>query len=462
MDRHLIAIVLAAGKGTRMKSRLPKAAHRLWGKAMARYPADAARDAGAERVVIVVGHEAEAVCAAVGDDVEHVLQAEQHGTGHAVMQADRILSEADDVLVLNGDLTLVTADDLRQLVARHRATRAAATILTAELEDPASYGRVVRRPDETVERVVERRDASPAQISIRDINVGLYCFRAPELRACLARLRPENDQGEYYLTDVIGLLVSDGRRVEAVRASDPRSALGINDRVELAAAAAILRERVLRDLMLSGVTVVDPATTYVDAGVVVGPDTVIHPMSVLQGQTSIGSECEIGPSARIIDASLGDRVCVHSSLVTSSSVGDGSRIGPYANIRPGCRLGREVKVGDFVELKNAVLEDRVSAGHLSYLGDATVGQHTNIGAGTITCNYDGRKKHHSEIGKDCFIGTHATLVAPVTVGDGAFVAAHSVVTDDVPADALAVARSRQVVKEGWAARRRQAQASHPK
>jgi bifunctional UDP-N-acetylglucosamine pyrophosphorylase / glucosamine-1-phosphate N-acetyltransferase len=459
MNHNLVAVILAAGKGTRMKSRLPKAAHRLCGKAMARYPVDAARDAGAERVVVVVGHEADAVRAAVGDDVEYVLQAEQRGTGHAVLQAERALREAEDVLVLNGDLTLVTADDLRSLLARHRASGAAATLLTAELEEPASYGRVLRRPDGTVERLVERRDASPAEVAIREINVGLYCFRAADLRDCLSRLQPDNDQGEYYLTDVIGLLVGAGRTVEAVLCAEPETALGINDRVELAAASALLQQRILRDLMLSGVTLIDPATTYVDAGVVIGQDTIVHPMTTLQGKTSVGADCQIGPSARIADSTLADRVTVHASLVVGSAVGEGSRIGPFANVRPGCRLGREVKVGDFVELKNAELEDRVSAGHLAYLGDATIGEHTNIGAGTITCNYDGRKKHRTVIGKESFIGTNATLVAPVTIGDGAYVAAHSIVTDDVPPDSLAIARSRQTVKEGWAARRRQAQQS---
>lgn len=455
MSSQLVAVVLAAGKGTRMKSRLPKAAHAVCGKPMARYPVDAARELGAQRIVVVVGHEAEAVRAAVGDDVEYALQADQRGTGHAVMQAERALREADDVLVLNGDLTLVTADELRALLDRHRSTGAAATLLTAELEDPASYGRVIRRDDGTVDRIVERRDASPEEAAVREINVGLYCFRAAELRDCLSRLRPDNDQGEYYLTDVIGLLVGDGRRVEAVVASDPRSALGINDRAELAEAAAIQRQRILRRLMLSGVTLIDPLTTYVDAGVEVGQDTIIHPMTVLQGRTVIGADCQIGPSARIIDSELADRVTVHASVVVEARVGEGTRIGPFANLRPGCRLGREVKVGDFVELKNAVLEDRVSAGHHAYLGDVTVGEKSNIGAGTITCNYDGRQKHRTVIGRGAFVGTHATLVAPVTIGDGAYIAAHSVVTEDVPADAMAIARSRQTTKEGWAARKRQ-------
>src|SRR5437763_5353282 len=272
MSTHTVAIILAAGKGTRMKSRLPKPAHLVCGKPMVRYSVDAAREAGAERVTVVVGYEAEAVRAAVGDDVEYVLQAEQRGTGHAVLQAERSLREADVALVLNGDLTLVTADDLRSLLERHRSTGAAATILTAELDDPASYGRVIRRPDGSVERLVECRDASPRELAVREINVGLYCFRAPELRECLQRLRPDNEQGEYYLPDVIGMLVAGGRRVEAVLAADPQMALGINDRVELAMAESILRQRILRRLMLSGVTIIDPATTYVDAEVRIGPD----------------------------------------------------------------------------------------------------------------------------------------------------------------------------------------------
>jgi bifunctional UDP-N-acetylglucosamine pyrophosphorylase/glucosamine-1-phosphate N-acetyltransferase len=457
MSSNLVAIVLAAGKGTRMKSRLPKAAHPVCGKPMARYPVDAARAVGAQRVVVVVGHEADAVRAAVGDDVDYALQAEQRGTGHAVMQAERALREADDVLVLNGDLTLVTSQELCALLERHRETGAAATLLTAVLDDPASYGRIVRWPDGSVERLVERRDATPEEVAIQEINVGLYCFRARELQDSLTRLQPNNDQGEYYLTDVIGLMVADGGRVEAVVTPDPQCALGINDRVDLAVAAKIQRQRILRRLMLSGVTIIDPATTYVDETVVIGQDTTLHPMTTLQGRTVIGADCQIGPSARLIDATLADRVSVHSSVVAGSSIGDGSRIGPFANVRPGCTLGREVKVGDFVELKNSVLEDRVSAGHLTYLGDADVAERTNIGAGTITCNYDGRKKYRTVIGKKAFIGTHATLVAPVTVGDGAYVAAHSVITEDVPADALAIARARQTVKEGWAARKREQQ-----
>lgn len=457
MSSDTVAIILAAGKGTRMKSRLAKAAHALCGKPMARYPADAAREAGAARVVVVVGHEADAVRAALGDDLDYVLQSEQRGTGHAVLQADAALREAGDVLVLNGDLTLLTAEELRSLLERHRVSGAAATILTAVLEDPGSYGRVLRRPDGSVERLVERRDATPAETAIREINVGAYCFRGAELRDCLSRLRPDNDQGEYYLTDVIGLLVAGGFRVEAVPAPDPRSARGINDRVELAAAAAILRERILHALMLAGVTVVDPATTYVDAGVVVGQDTVIQPMTILQGRTVIGAECVIGPSARIVDSTLADRVTVHASVLVEASVGEGTRIGPFANLRPGCRLGREVKVGDFVELKNTVLEDRVSAGHIAYLGDATVGAGANIGAGTVTCNYDGRAKHRTVIGRGAFIGSNATLLAPVEVGEGAYVGAASTVTEDVPPDALAIGRSRQTNKEGWAARRRRQQ-----
>jgi bifunctional UDP-N-acetylglucosamine pyrophosphorylase/glucosamine-1-phosphate N-acetyltransferase len=414
-----------------------------------------ARAMGSRRVAVIVGHGAETVRAALGEDAEYFVQEPQLGTGHAVQQAAPLLQGcAGDVLVLQGDVPLITRETLEALLARHRQTGAAATLLTAVLDEPANYGRIVRRTDGTVDRIVERKDAPPEIAALREVNAGVYCFRGPELLDAVFRIGCANQQGEYYLTDVIGLFVEEGRRVEACVADDPYVMLGINDRVELAVATALMRERINRGLMLSGVTLIDPSTTYVDVDVTVGSDTILYPMTILEGRTVIGAGCEIGPSSRLVNATLGDGVKVQSSLVVDSRVGARTSIGPFANLRPGCDIGREVKIGDFVELKNVVVEDRASMAHLSYLGDASVGERANIGAGTITCNYDGVQKNRTTIGRGAFVGSHATLIAPVTVGDGAYVAAASPVTEDVPPDALAIARSRQTVKDGWARKRR--------
>jgi bifunctional UDP-N-acetylglucosamine pyrophosphorylase / glucosamine-1-phosphate N-acetyltransferase len=359
------------------------------------------------------------------------------------------------VAVLQADTALVTPAMLAEMLEQHRETRAAATLLSAVLPDGIHYGRVVRAPDGSVLRIVERKDASPEIAAIREINAGTYCFSADALFPALGHLEPNNVQGEYYLTDVIGLLAAEGQRVTAVVADDAGAALGINDRAELAEAAAIVRGRVLAELMASGVSIIDPVTTYIDADVRIGPDTTVHPLTFLAGRTEIGSGCEIGPQARITDCRIGDRAQVQFSVLTDSEVGEGTRVGPFSHLRPGCRVGRNCKIGNFVELKAATVEDRVSIGHLSYLGDAFVGERTNIGAGTITCNYDGKAKHRTHIGRGVFIGSHATLVAPVSVGDGAYTAAASPVTEDVPAESLAIARSRQTVKVGWARKRRE-------
>lgn len=452
----IVAVVLAAGKGTRMKSALPKAAHRLCGKPLARFAVDLTRGVGADRVIMVVGHGADAVQNAVGEDVEYVLQEPQLGTGHAVQQAAPLLRDfTGTVLVINGDVPLVPPETLAALLARHRETGAAATLLSAVLDEPASYGRIVRRPDGAVARIVERKDATPEIAALREINAGVYCFAAPELFRVVFGLDRNNQQGELYLTDVIEQLTAEGKRVEACVTEDPLVMQGVNDRVELAQAASVLRERINRRWMLEGVTLIDPAATYIDADVEIGPDTVIYPMTFLEGRTRVGAGCQLGPGARIVDTTLGNGVTVQSSLVVEAEIGDETRIGPFANLRPGCRLGRGVKVGDFVELKNATIGDRTSLAHLSYIGDAEVGERVNIGASVVTVNYDGRRKFRTQIGAGAFVGCHATLIAPVTVGENAYVAAASPVTEDVPPDALAIARSRQTNKEGWAARRRQ-------
>lgn len=453
------ALVLAAGKSTRMKSKTPKALHPLLGKPLLRWALEAVAEAGASRTVIVVGHQAEQVRDAMGQEFEYVLQAEQRGTGHAVQMAETLLQDwPGTLLVIPGDAPLLTSAMLNTLVVEHAATGAAATLLTAVLNDGAAYGRIVRDVGTgQVQAIVEARDASPEQLQIREINTSVYAFDPARLFDALRRITPQNAQGELYLTDVIALLAQQGHPVRAVVSPDPDIGRGVNNRAELVELSQAMQSRVHRDLLLGGVTILDPLTTHIDATVKIGQDTVIHPFTVLSGVTDIGEDCVIGPGARISDAQIGRGVTVRDSHVIASEVGDGTKVGPFAHIRPGSVTGQNVKIGNFVELKKAALGDRVSAGHLAYLGDVEVGAGTNIGAGTITCNYDPFRtptKNTTTIGCDAFVGTHSTLVAPVSVGDGAYTAAGSVITEDVPPDALGIGRARQINKDGWAAKKR--------
>jgi bifunctional UDP-N-acetylglucosamine pyrophosphorylase/glucosamine-1-phosphate N-acetyltransferase len=419
---------------------------------------EACAGAGVSRQVVVVGHEADAVRQGLGEDLEYAYQREQRGSGHATVAAMEVLDGYEgDVLVVAGDVPLLTAETLASLLERHRSTRAAATLLTAILDDPRGYGRIVRKEDGSVARIVEHKDATPAERAIKEWNPSIYCFTAAALRAALPRIEPNNAQGEYYLTDAIGILAADGARIEALPVADSREVLGVNTRVELALVTSILRQRILERLMLGGVTVVDPASTYVDVGVEVGQDTVLHPQTFLLGRTRIGSDCSIGPMTRIVDCTVGNASQILASNVARSRIGDGVRIGPFAHLRFDCELAAGVKVGDYVELKNTILHERVSVGHLAYLGDAEIGAGTNIGAGVVTCNYDGAKKHRTVVGENAFVGSHVTLIAPITVGDGAYIGAGSPLDEDVPVDALAIARSRQTLRPGWAKRRRDAQ-----
>lgn len=457
------AIVLAAGKSTRMRSKLPKPLHPICGCPLVVHILEALGGAGVEQRVVVVGHQAEAVRAALdaryGDGtLLYAAQFEQKGTGHAALMAQPALGGwPGTVLIVPGDAPLLTDVAFRTLIAAHRSRGAAATLLTVVLpHDAGAYGRIVRDASGDVQAIVEARDAGPDQLAIREINTGVMAFAAPALFRCLQDLRPDNAQGELYLTDVIGMLRTQGETVGAVVSDDPDIGLGINTRVELAEVGEKMRHRRLRDLMLSGVTVEDPATTFVDAGVTVGQDTTLLPFTRLGEGTSIGEDCVIGPNAHLLRARIGDRVKVRASTVEDATVGDDCRVGPFAHIRPGSTVGAGSKIGNFVELKNATLAENVAAGHLTYLGDATVGARTNVGAGTITCNYDGVRKHRTTVGSDVFVGSDTAFVAPVTVGDGAATAAGSVVTADVPAGALAIARSRQTVKDGWVEARRTA------
>ncbi|MBC7807625.1 MAG: bifunctional UDP-N-acetylglucosamine diphosphorylase/glucosamine-1-phosphate N-acetyltransferase GlmU [Akkermansiaceae bacterium] len=454
------AVVLAAGKSTRMRSRLPKVLHPVCGRPILAHILHTLADAGVGRRIAVIGHEAETVRGAMdtyfgAGQLEYAYQTEQKGTGHAVQMAEGTLTGfAGTVLVLAGDTPLLSADVLKLLLAEHAQTGATATVLTAVLPDAGAYGRIVRGEGGEVLGIVEAKDATAEQRKIGEINTGVFAFAATALFAALRDLKPNNAQGELYLTDVLGLLRDAGRTVRAVVSSDTDVILGVNTRVELAEIGAKMRARILRDLMLSGVTVEDPANTYVEAGVTVGQDTTLLPLTRLAGRTTIGEGCVLGPDANITDSVIGDNVKARACFIESAVIGDRCKIGPFAHIRPGSRLESGVRLGNFVEINRSSIGANVAAGHLTYLGDATVGAGTNVGAGTITCNYDGYAKHKTVIGENAFIGTHSTLVAPVSIGDRAFVAAASAVTEDVPPDALAIARQRQTTKEKWAERRR--------
>jgi bifunctional UDP-N-acetylglucosamine pyrophosphorylase/glucosamine-1-phosphate N-acetyltransferase len=452
-------LILAAGKGTRMRSALPKVLHEVAGAPMIDYVLEASAALGAASRTVVVGHGADALRAALGAhaDVRFVLQEPQLGTAHAVRQAAPLLSALRGTLVvLSGDVPLLSPDTLRALVARHEETRAAATLLTAVVDDPAGYGRILRDGDE-VARVVEHRDASADEQAIREINAGVYAFDLEPLFPALARVASDNSQREYYLPDLVGIYRGAGRRVAALPVSRPDEILGVNTRAELAAMSARVWQQRREALMAAGVTLEDPATTYVDGGVTVGPDTVIRAGVHLQGRTRIGARAAIHGGVRIVDSDLADDVTVlDHCLIVGATIEAGARVGPFAHLRPDSVLGAGSRVGNFVELKKTRLGAGSKANHLAYLGDATIGDRVNIGAGTITCNYDGVAKNPTVIEDEVFIGSDTQLVAPVRVGRGAYVAAGSSITRDVPAGALGIARGRQENKEGWVALKKKA------
>jgi bifunctional UDP-N-acetylglucosamine pyrophosphorylase/glucosamine-1-phosphate N-acetyltransferase len=450
MDR-LTAIVLAAGEGKRMRSRQPKVLHPLCGRPLIAYPLRTARSL-ADRIVLVVGRNGEDVVGAAGPDVRSVVQAERLGSGHAVLQAKGECDEGT-ILVLPGDMPLLSVETIERLVEHHRKSRAAATVLTAIVAEPQGYGRVLRQGGR-VKRVVEDRDATDAEKKISEINTAVYCFAAGRLWSALGKVRPDNDQGEYYLTDVIGILSRAGARVDAVATVDPSEAIGVNDRKQLAAVTAMQRRRILDRLMEAGVTMLDPASTYIEDTVTIGPDTTIHPQVTIEGQSAIGSECVIGVGSHVSSCRIGDRVTLLPYCVLRDSViEDAAMLGPFCHVRPLSHVGPKAKVGNFVELKKSKIGRGSKVPHLSYVGDATVGEGVNIGAGTITCNYDGVHKHETTIDDHAFIGTNTSLVAPITVGEGAYIGAGSTITKDVPPGALAVGRAPQIVKDGWAARK---------
>ena len=458
--RETWAVILAAGEGKRMRSVRPKILHPLGGQPLVRYPVALVQAAGIAGSVVVVAPGADAVRAALTDlGTRFVEQPVPRGTGDALRRAHPALpASATELVLLYGDVPLLGRPTLDALLARHRAGRAAATVLTFVPADPTGYGRIRRGRDGRVRAIVEERDATPSERRVRECNSGIYCFDPrrlwPALEA-IARSAPTNAQGEVYLTDVIAELTRRGSRVEAVRVADPLEVAGVNDRRQLAALEGLLRTRTLDALMTAGVSIVDPAATYVDTTVTVGRDTVLHPGVRLAGRTSIGEGCVIGTGSQLTDTAVGDRVTLRPYCVLDESlVEDDATLGPFARLRRGSRIGPGAEVGNFIEIKQSTLGRRVKAHHVGYIGDATVGDGANIGAGTVTCNFDGVRKHPTRIGARAFVGTNSSLVAPLTIGDDAYVGAGSVISRDVPAGALAIERAPQEIKEGWTERRR--------
>jgi len=444
-------VILAAGQGTRMKSDLPKGLHAVCGLPMVEWVGRTLKDAGISRPIVVIGHGGELVRASLGDEgYDFVEQAERLGTGHAAMMAMPRLQEfSGPVIIAPGDTPLLKSETISAMIARYCETGAAAVLATCIVADPKGYGRIIRGDDGRVKAIVEERDCDEGQRQIHETNPALYCIDCTRLRAILPMLSCENAQGEYYLTDVIGRLVESGELVEAVIFDDADEFRGVNDRWQLAEAASIKRREILRRIAESGVTIVDPNSVDIGADVSIGPDSAVLPNTVIEGKTVIGAGCHIGPNSWIKDCVIDDDCRVFMSHLERAMMESGSRVGPFSNLRPFAKLRRETKIGNFVEIKNASIGPRTSVSHLTYLGDAEVGEGTNIGAGTITCNYDGFGKSRTVIGSNSFVGSNSTLIAPVVIGDEAMVAAGSVVNKDVPDGAMAVGRARQENKEGW-------------
>lgn len=451
----LVTVILAAGKGTRMKSKLPKVLHRVGGKSMLQHVLDAAKQAGAKRNIVVVGFGGETVKEAMGDQAEFVVQKEQLGTGHAVQQTAPLLAaETGTVMVLCGDTPLLTGDLLKKLYDAHKEAGAKATVLTAIMPDATGYGRIIRTATGTVMKIVEQKDATEEERQVKEVNSGIYCFEAKELFAALEKVGCDNAQGEYYLPDVLEILRSQGEKIWAVAADDYESTLGINSRVQLSGAEKILRRRKNIELMDNGVTIMDSDSTFVDADVTVGRDTILYPFTWLEGSTTVGEGCEIGPNSRFTDTKIGNHVTAHFSYAHECEIADDVIMGPYVHLRPNTKLAHKVKIGNFVEVKNSNIGEGTKLPHLSYIGDCDMGSGVNMGCGTITVNYDGKAKFRTTIGDDAFVGCNSNLVAPVTVGAGSYVGAGSTITKDVPPSDLAIARARQKNIEGWADKRK--------
>ncbi|MDN4527443.1 bifunctional UDP-N-acetylglucosamine diphosphorylase/glucosamine-1-phosphate N-acetyltransferase GlmU [Fictibacillus fluitans] len=448
------AVVLAAGQGTRMKSSLYKVLHPVCGKPMVQHVVDQISQLGMKKIVTVVGHGAEKVKDQLGDASEYVLQEEQLGTAHAVIQAEETLSNEEGItLVVCGDTPLITAQTMQKLIDEHQAADAKVTILTAKAEDPTGYGRVLRNESGTVERIVEQKDASDEEKLVQEINTGTYCFDNKSLFEALSSVNNDNSQGEYYLPDVIEIIQKHGETVAAYQTPSFDETLGVNDRVALSQAEKTMKKRINEIHMRNGVTIVDPDQTYISADAVIGRDTVIYPGTMITGTSRIGDDNIIGPNSEIKDSTIGNGNTIKQSVVHDSEVGNEVNIGPFAHVRPASSIEDQVKIGNFVEVKKSVMAQGSKASHLTYVGDAEIGRDVNLGCGTIMVNYDGENKHLTKVEDGAFIGCNSNLIAPVTVGKNAYVAAGSTITEDVPAEALSIARSRQTNKENYVSNR---------
>jgi bifunctional UDP-N-acetylglucosamine pyrophosphorylase / glucosamine-1-phosphate N-acetyltransferase len=458
MQNRLSVVILAAGLGTRMKSRQAKVLHRAGGKSLVEHVVDTALElTSPERIFVVVGHQADEVRRSLASrGVGFIEQKEQKGTGHAVMSGRDSLAGLDGhLLILYGDCPLLRVETLRRLIDSAIASDGAGTLMSATMGDPTGYGRVIRDPHGRVSRVVEQKAGTPDELAVKEANMGIYCYRAGLFWQHVDEIQPNNPAKEYYLTDMVEIFNRAGSFVEAMQIADANEALGINSRVELAQVDRIFRDRKLEELMLAGVTIVKPETVTIDAGVKVGMDTVVEAFAQLRGRTVIGENCHIGSCAIVEDSEIADDVEVGAfTMIGTSKVERGASVGPFARLRMDNHVAEGAHIGNFVELKKTTMGAGAKAGHLAYLGDSQIGSKVNIGAGTITCNYDGFKKHPTNIGEGAFIGSNSTLVAPIDIGEGAYIGAASVITEPVPADALAIGRGRQVVKEDWAKKRR--------
>ncbi|MCF6139589.1 bifunctional UDP-N-acetylglucosamine diphosphorylase/glucosamine-1-phosphate N-acetyltransferase GlmU [Pseudalkalibacillus berkeleyi] len=455
------AVVLAAGKGTRMKSRLYKVLHPVGGKPMVQHVVDQINKVEVDQIVTVIGHGAEKVKDQLGEEVDYVLQEEQLGTGHAVMQTEGLLGDLDGTtLVVCGDTPLISSETMDALLRHHEKENAKVTLLTAHAEDPFGYGRVIRNEDGTVSKIVEHKDASIHEQAVQEINTGTYCFDNRTLFEALKQVTNDNVQGEYYLPDVIEIVKDQQETVAAYQTPAFEETIGVNDRVALSQAEQYMKQRILTHHMKNGVTIIDPQQTYITSDVKIGSDTVVYPGTFIHGNTTIGEEAVIGPNTEIKDSQIGNETVVKQSVVHDSEVGHNVSIGPFAHIRPQSELGNDTKIGNFVEIKKSKLDDGSKASHLSYIGDAEIGKDVNLGCGSITVNYDGKNKHLTKVGDGAFIGCNSNLIAPVNVGENAYVAAGSTITDDVPGNSLSIARARQTNKEGYVSKIQEKQNNH--